>query len=372
HTHVREYEVKASLKELYQYWVNKKDTSNKALVEMKRWFKTLAMNVILTILVGKPRDEDSGGLIETVAKFFELTGMYVVADALPILRRIDIGGHEREMMQTAKELDHFAQGWLEKHKQRRVSGAVKAGEEDFMDIMLSILDKADEFPNHDADTINKSTCLGLLLAGFDTISVTLTWSLSLLLNNRHTLKKVQEEIDTHVGRERQMRESDINNLTYLQAIIKETLRLYPPTPLSLPHESMEDCTLNGYHIPKGTGLLVNLSKIQRDPRVWTDPCEFQPERFLTTHKHIDVRGHNFELIPFGAGRRICPGISYALQVLHLTLASLLHGFEITTLSDELVDMTEGAGLTSLKINPLEVLFTPRLPAHLYGYYDEAH
>ncbi|GAV87883.1 LOW QUALITY PROTEIN: p450 domain-containing protein, partial [Cephalotus follicularis] len=358
--HVREYEVKASLKELYQYWVNKKDTSNKALVEMKRWFKTLAMNVILTLLVGKV----SGGLIETEAKFLKLTGMFVVADALPILRRIDIGGHEREMVQTAKELDHVAQVWLEKHKQRRVSGAVR--EEDFMDIMLSILDEADEFPNHDADTINISTGLTLMLGASDTTSAILTWGLSLLLNNRHALKKVQEEIDTHIGKERQVKESDIKNLIYLQAIIKETIRLYPGAPLSLPHESMEDCTVSGYHVPAGTRLLVNLWKIQRDPRVWTDPCEFQPERFLTTYKNIDVRGQNFELIPFGAGRRMCPGISFALQVLQLTLASLLHGFEITTLSDEPVDMAERVGLTSLKATPLKVLLTPRLPTDLYG------
>ncbi|GAV79660.1 LOW QUALITY PROTEIN: p450 domain-containing protein, partial [Cephalotus follicularis] len=364
--HVRESEVQASLKVLYQSLVNKKDRSNKALVEMGTWFNTTTINVILSMLVGKLPDEGT----VTVTKFFELAGTFVVADALPILRKLDIGGHERAMKQTAKELDHVAQGWLEKHKKRRVSGAVNAGGEDFMDVMLTLLDEVEDFPNHDADTINKSTCLVFHMFPLhncyasDTTSAILTWGISLLLNNRHALKKAQEEIKTYIGKERQVKESD-KNLIYLQALIKKKIRLYPGAPLSLPQESLEDCTVSGYHVPSGTRLLVNLWKIQRDPRVWTDPCEFQPKRFLITYKNIDDKGQNFELKPFGAGRRMCPGISFALQVLQLTLESLLHGFDITTLSDEPVDMTERVGLTSLKAVPLEVLLTPRLPTYLY-------
>ena len=163
-----------------------------------------------------------------------------------------------------------------------------------------------------------------------------------------------------------MTESDLKNLVYLQAIIKETLRLYPAAPLSLPHEAMKDCNVAGYDVPAGTRLLVNLSKLHRDPRVWSDPDEFKPERFLTDHKDIDLRGHNFEFIPFGSGRRICPGISLALQVMELTLATLLHGFEITTPFDEPVDMSEATGITNLKVTPLHVLLNPRLPTEVYG------
>ncbi|GAV91396.1 hypothetical protein CFOL_v3_34791, partial [Cephalotus follicularis] len=142
--HVRESEVKVSLKELYQSWVNKKDISNKALVDMRRWFNTTTINVIVSMLVGKLPDQDSGGWIQTVTKFVELAGTFVVADALPILRKLNIGGHERAMKE---------------HKKRRVSGVVNAGGEDFMDAMLTILDEEEDFSNHDADTINKSTCL---------------------------------------------------------------------------------------------------------------------------------------------------------------------------------------------------------------------
>ncbi|KAL6131090.1 hypothetical protein ACLB2K_069468 [Fragaria x ananassa] len=211
---------------------------------------------------------------------------------------------------------------------------------------------------------------GLFLGGTDATTVTLTWALAyLLLNNPKVLKKAQLELDHHVGKERQVNDSDVKNLIYLQDIIKETLRLDPAGALPAPHESSEDCTVRNYYVTAGTRLLINISKIQRDPNVWLDPCQFQPERFLTTHKNVDVRGQSFELIPFGSGRRICPGISLALQVIHLTLAHLQHGFEITAPSDEPVDMDESSGMTNMKTTSLEALLTPRLHPKLYDNVD---
>ncbi|GMN35373.1 hypothetical protein TIFTF001_005255 [Ficus carica] len=132
----------------------------------------------------------------------------------------------------------------------------------------------------------------LILAGTDNTTVTMTWALALLLNNRDALTKAQQELDQHVGRERQVKESDLKNLVYLQAVIKETLRLYPAGPLSVPHESTEDCTVGGYDVSAGTRLLFNLSKLHLDPKVWDEPSEFRPERFLTAHQNVDVRGLN--------------------------------------------------------------------------------
>ena len=205
----------------------------------------------------------------------------------------------------------------------------------------------------------------MIVGGFDTTAVTMTWALCLLLNNEEALNKVQLELDENVGRSRQVEESDIKNLPYLRAIVKETLRLYPAVPLMAPHESSEDCIVAGYHIYKGTRLIVNLQKLQKDPRVWEEPSEFRPERFLTSQKNFDVRGVSPQFIPFGNGRRMCPAISFALQVMHITLANFLHGFEIDRPSEELLDMEEGMGLTSLRKAPLEVVLTPRLPAHIY-------
>ncbi|KAG5230991.1 cytochrome P450 [Salix suchowensis] len=355
---VRESEVRDAVGALYQQWISNNGNSQKLLllVEMKAWFSDITLNVILKIVVNR-RYVDYGSHRE------ERPRMFVVSDALPFLRWMDLGGVEKAMKRTAKNIDQVAEKWLEEHKQKKESGTAKR-EEDFMDLLLSVLDDAEEFSNLNIDTINKATCLVLILGASDTTSITLTWALSLLLNNRDVLKKAQDELDIHVSRERQVKESDMKNLVYLQAIVKETFRLYPAAPLSLSHESMEECTVGGYHIPVGTRLFTNLSKIHRDPQVWSDPDEFQPERFLTDHKDCDFRGQHFELIPFGSGRRMCP-VSFAFQILNLVLATLLHGFKIETLDDAPIDMTEAGGLTNIKVTPLKALLTPRLSPGLY-------
>ncbi|XP_030460548.1 cytochrome P450 CYP82D47-like [Syzygium oleosum] len=366
--HVREAEVRASIKEAYE----RSSVQENMPIEMKSWFNALNFNLIFKMVVGKryvgtttASEEDQNGRCRIALRsFFELAGQFVASDVLPFLRWFDIGGYVKAMKRTAKELDDVVGGWLDEHKRNRACGEVE-GDRDFMDVMLSILGTADELPSYDADTINKATCLALILGGTDTTSVTLTWALSLLLNNRHVLKQAQQELDSHIGRERQVTEPDIKNLVYLQAIVKETMRLYPAAPLSGPHESVEDCTIGGYHVAAGTRLLFNISKLHQDPKAWPDPLEFRPERFLTTHKDLDVRGQDFEYLPFGSGRRMCPGVSFALQVLHIALATLLHSFEIETAWDGPVDMRAGIGITSPKLTPLEVILTARLPLHLY-------
>ncbi|KAI9201491.1 hypothetical protein LWI28_024238 [Acer negundo] len=381
--HVRETEMRASVKEIYELWWDRnKDSENnkyKVSLEMKKWFGDVTLNVIYKIIVGKryvgtttsssdDDDHEADQWRDAVRRFFELAGKFVVSDAVPFLRWLDLGGHEKAMKKTAEELDYHVQGWLDEHKRKRVnSGKIKGDHvEDFMDVMLSIFEDDAKFSTSEADKINKATCLALIMAASDTTTVTLTWTLSQLLDNHDVLKKAQQELDTFIGRERLPNESDMKNLVYLQAIIKETLRLNPAAPLSVPHESLEDCTVGGYHVPAGTRLLVNVWKIHRDARIWSsDSHEFKPERFLTTHKDFDVKGQNFEFIPFGSGRRMCPGFLFALQIMQLTLATLLHGFEIETMLDAPVDLGEGFGTTNLRFSKLEALLTPRLPACLY-------
>ncbi|KAG4386505.1 hypothetical protein GLYMA_11G060000v4 [Glycine max] len=187
-------------------------------------------------------------------------------------------------------------------------------EQDVMDVMLNVLQDL-KVSDYDSDTIIKATCLNRILAAGDSIMVALTWAVSLLLNNEMELKKAQDELDTHVGKDRKVEKSDIKKLVYLQAIVRETMRLYPPSPIITLRAAMEECTFScGYHIPAGTHLIVNTWKIQRDGCVWPDPHDFKPERFLASHKDVDAKGQNYELIPFGS--------SLALRVVHL--ARLLH------------------------------------------------
>ncbi|KAL7604600.1 hypothetical protein Lser_V15G18803 [Lactuca serriola] len=337
---------------------------------MSQWFGNLVLNIMVRIITGKrfsPNHEQGVQFQAVVRKFFELMGAFVLADFIPYLNYLDVGGYKKVMKNTWKDLHNIFDRWLKVHKQESKYIHQHEANQDFMHVLISILRGAseDQFPGFDHDTIIKATSLQILLAGVDTTSVTLTWALSLLLNHPKTLKITQDEIDEHVARDRLVEESDLKNLVYLNAIIKETLRLYPAGPLAVPHESLDDCIVGGYNIPKGTRLLVNRWKLQRDPNIWSYPEEFKPERFLTSHKDIDVKGNHYELLPFGSGRRMCPGVLFALQVLGLTLARLIQQFVLKKPSDEPVDMTESMGATNGKATPLDVLFGPRLPTDMY-------
>ncbi|PIA52413.1 hypothetical protein AQUCO_01000348v1 [Aquilegia coerulea] len=337
--HVRISEVSTSIKELYQVWQESCNSeTGSALVEMKPWFGDLTLNVVVRMVAGKryfgssvKLDNGEGKRLQKVVHdFFHLVGLFVVSDAVPFLGAwFDFKGYEKAMKRTAKELDNIMEGWLQEHRRNKLEHGTNV-EQDFMYVLLSILDENDKFYGYEADLVNKAICVNMIFGGVDTTTVTLTWALSLLLNNRDILQKAQHEIDSIVGKDRLVDESDITKLVYLQAIVKETLRLYPAAPLSAQHLAMEDCTVSGYHVRAGTWLFTNIYKIQRDPRVWSSPSEFQPERFLTTQANVDFRGKHFEFVPFGSGRRSCPGMSFALQVVYLTLARLLQGFDFET------------------------------------------
>ncbi|TKY70527.1 Cytochrome P450 82A3 [Spatholobus suberectus] len=337
---------------------------------MKQWFGDLTHNIVLRMVRGRPYSDDypegeARRYKKVMRDCMSLFGVFVLSDAIPFLGWLDMNGYEKAMKRTASELDPLVEGWLEEHKRKRASSMIGKEEQDFMDVMLNVLQDA-QISGYDSDTIIKATCLNLILAGSDTTMITLIWVLSLLLNHQMELKKAQDELDSYIGKDRNVEESDITKLVYLQAIVKETLRLYPPSPLITLRAAMEDCTFScGYRIPAGTQLMVNAWKIHRDGRVWSDPHDFKPERFLTSHKDVDVKGQNYELVPFGSGRRACPGASLALRVVHFTLATLLHSFNVASPSNQVVDMTESIGLTNLKATPLEVLLTPRLDSKLY-------
>ncbi|KAF3431673.1 hypothetical protein FNV43_RR26405 [Rhamnella rubrinervis] len=370
---LRASEVDNCIKDLYFLCTKSKEGSS-AMLDISRWFSTVTHNIMVRMLAGKrystidiheDQYKESQRFLKAIHDFICLFGVPVISYAIPCTEWLDLQGHVRSMKRVAKELDFFMTGWLEERLQNRKFEGDKQGR-DFIDAMLSLMPDLDaSFPGRKAENVIKATAVTLIIAGTDTTYLALNWALSLLLNHVKVLKTVQEELDTHVGKERWVDEGDMKNLVYLQAVIKEALRLYPSGPLAVPHEAIEDCKVAGYYVPKGTRLLINIWKLHRDPRVWTDPEEFKPERFLSTHADLDVRGQNFAYIPFSSGRRKCPGISSAMQVLPLTLGRLIQGFNITTPLNQPVDMTEGLAMTIDKANPVHVLLSPRLPHALY-------
>ncbi|XP_024521429.1 flavonoid 3'-monooxygenase-like [Selaginella moellendorffii] len=247
---------------------------------------------------------------------------------------------------VAAKQDEFLQKIIDEHKAKK-SRPTK----DFMDILLE--------QRGDDQEVVKAILMEILAAGTDTSACTVEWALLELLNNPEIMKKAQEELDVVVGGGRTVLESDFPKLTYLEAIIKETFRIHPPTPLLVPRMSTQACALGqSFHIPKGATTIVNYYSIGRDPEVWENPAKFWPERFLGLA--IDVKGHDFELIPFGAGRRICPGMSLGLKTVYLTLGNLLHGFDWHRLPGKNYGVDETFGAVTWPKSSLQVRVTRRL------------
>ncbi|KAM5563014.1 dimethylnonatriene synthase-like [Rosa sericea] len=374
-SHVRATELDSFIKSLFSLCTTKStSTPHSPVVHLSELIEQLTFNMNLRLIAGKRFSSDQYHEENSTAWRFEratkealyLFGVFVWSDAVPFLEWLDIGGHVSAMKRCFKELDSVLGEWLEEHRQRKSSeGKNGTVESDLMDAMISNFEEEDEIAGHSRDTVIKATALVLILTGSESTAITLTWVLSLLLNNPRVLKAAQEELDHHVGRDRWVQESDIKNLKYLQAIVKETLRINPPGPITGLREATEDCYVGGYYVPKGTRLLVNIWKLQRDPLMWSDPCEFRPERFMTENADMEFRGQNFEYIPFSSGRRSCPGMTLGLHVVHLVLARLVQGFDMKREGDELVDMRAGLGLALPKATPLEAVLAPRLPVELY-------
>lgn len=152
-------------------------------------------------------------------------------------------------------------------------------------------------------------------------------------------------MDTHIGQNRLLEESDLPKIPYLKNIVYETLRLYTPAPLSLPHSSSEECIIAGYKVPRDTIILTNAWAIHRDPKVWSDATSFKPERF-------DKEGELEKLIAFGLGRRACPGGALAMRAISLTLGLLVQCFDWKLVDNKEIDMREESGFTLSKLTPL--------------------
>ncbi|KAL0342453.1 UNVERIFIED_CONTAM: Flavonoid 3'-monooxygenase, partial [Sesamum calycinum] len=319
-----------------------------------------------------------------VVELMVLAGVFNIGDFIPPLEGLDLQGVAAKMKKLHKRFDAFLSGILEEHKINGSRGP--DGYEDLLSTLISLNDDSDGGGGRLTDTEIKALLLDLvefqflffvmvkgdlkIQAGTDTTSSTVEWAIAELIRHPAILAQARQELDSVVGSARQVLESDLPRLPFLQAVVKETFRLHPSTPLSLPRIADESCEINGYFIPKGSTLLVNVWAIARDPDVWSNPLEFRPERFLPggERPNVDVRGNDFELIPFGAGRRVCAGMSLGIRMVQLLIASLIHAFEFDLAngqSAETLSMEEAYGLTLQRAEPLMVHPKPRLAPHVY-------
>ncbi|ESR40884.1 Flavonoid 3-monooxygenase [Citrus sinensis] len=302
---------------------------------------------------------------EMLEELFLLNGILDIGDSIPWLASFDLQGHVKRMKDVSKKLDKFYEDILDEHYARRKS-IKDYGVHDMVDVLLHLADDPSLEVKLEREHI-KALIQDLLTAGTDTSAINVEWAMSELLKSPETIQKATEELDRAIGRDRWVEEKDIVSLPYLQAIVKETMRLHPVAPLLAPRVAREDCKVAGYDILKNTRVMVNVWAIGRDPTIWEKPNEFRPERFIG--KEIDVKGHDFQLLPFGSGRRMCIGYGLGLKVVQSTLANLLHGFEWKLPGDmknEDLNMEDRFGLTMSRKVPLVVVPSkPRLPLHLY-------
>lgn len=331
------------------------------IIDLKSSFFELMLNVMMRMIAGKRYYDknEAGGeegrrFREIVTETFQSSSASAVGDFLHVFAVLE--GTEKRLMKFQEKTDGFLQDVIEEHRKRMGNNKSCFSNEGNYKTMIEVLLTLQESkPESYKDETIKDLMLVLLSAGTDTSSGTMEWALSVLLNNPQILKKAQNEIDKVVGHDRLIDESDVAKLPYLQSIIKETMRMYPVGPLLVPHESSEDCVVGGFHIPRGTMLLVNMWVIQNDPKIWDDATKFKPERFGGFEGVRD----GFKLLPFGSGRRSCPGEGLAMRMVGLTLGSLLQCFDWVGVSKEMVDMTEGTGLSMSKAQPLLAKCNPR-------------
>ncbi|XP_057455063.1 dimethylnonatriene synthase-like [Lotus japonicus] len=364
-----EYIRKQELRSLLNQLAN---PANKTIL-LNNHLSTLSLNVISRMVFGKNylEQSESNNIIspeefkKLLDELFMLNGVFNIGDFIPWLDFLDLQGYIKRMKVAAKKFDTFLEHVIEENFERR-KGVKDYVAKNMMDVLLQLAEDPTLEVKLDKRGV-KAFTQDLIGGGTESSAVTVEWAICELLKKPEIFKKATEELDRVIGRNRWVEENDIVNLPYIDAIAKETMRLHPVAPMLVPRLAREDCNIGGYDIPKGTQVLVNTWTISRDPKIWDNPTEFQPERFIG--KEIDVKGHDFELLPFGAGRRICPGYPLGIKVIHASLANLLHGFNWRlpdNMKKEDLNMEEIYGLSTPKKIPLEVVAEPRLPNHLYS------
>ncbi|XP_057516944.1 cytochrome P450 81Q32-like [Amaranthus tricolor] len=345
---IRADEVRLLIKKIYE----KRDQ----MLEIKPALIELTNNVMMRMIAGKriyggiEESEEGKRFKELLKELLGIGGAFSAGDLFPFFKYLGLHKKfEKRCMNIFVKLDQFFQELVDQQK-KIMNDGIKKGEKNLIQVLLE-LQKTD--PDYSTEYIIKGLIQILFLTGTETTSSTMEWVVTLLLKQPQVYDKARKEILEHVGHDRLIEEHDLQHLPYLHCIIKETLRLYPVAPLIPPHESSQDCVVGGYHIPKGTMLFINLWAIQNDPKVWDDPTQFKPERF----ENVEGDRVGFMFMPFGAGRRACPGENLAMRVLGLTLGSLIQCFEWESVEKN-IDMEEKVAVSMWKAKPLQAKFKP--------------
>ncbi|EYU32401.1 hypothetical protein ABFS82_13G047500 [Erythranthe guttata] len=350
---VREEEVSVMLEKIRQ------SCNEKRVIDLGETFASLTNDVICRVALGRKYSDGEGGrkFKDVLERLGVLLGGFDVGEFVPWLFWVKyVNGMKSQVRRIAEDLDEFLEFVVKEHLN---GGGIRGEEKDFVDVLLDI--RRNEEGGFGLDDISvKALILDMFAAGTDTTYTLIEWTLSELIRNKNTMAKLKHELKNIAGPASTITEDNLHKCHYLKAVVKETLRLHPPLPLLVPRESTKDVKLLSYDISKGTRVVINVWAIGRDPILWENPEKFYPERFLRNNNlnSVDFFRGQFELIPFGGGRRGCPGGAFAMGIVELVLANVVLNFEFELpggVRREDLDMCEGDGLTIHRKFPLKVV-----------------
>ncbi|KAL1568311.1 unspecific monooxygenase [Salvia divinorum] len=320
-------------------------------VDLSRMFTQLTNDVVCRSAIGRKCGDGGEGerFLSILREFLEVLGTISIGDFVPCLSWIGrFNGFDKRVDRVAKEIDEFLECVI--RERLEIPAEKAAAGENFLDILLDIYRNNSGGVSIDRDSI-KAIILDVFAAGTDTTATVLEWAMSELLQHPTILKRLQNEVREVVKHGHNISDNNIERMHFLKAVMKETLRLHTPIPLLVPRVAREDVKIMGYEVSKGTMVMTNAWAIGRDPASWDDPESFNPDRFLNSS--VDYKGVDFELIPFGAGRRGCPGTAFAMATNEFVLANLVHRFDwkLPSHSGEL-EMSERPGVAIRRRVPL--------------------
>jgi cytochrome P450 len=354
------------------YMLNAIAKCNGGKVVMYNHIEVLMVNIISSLTFSKrlagENKESTSSTIEEAKEFKFLTlslsqcfGAINLRDILPFLKWLpDLQGLEPRMRHVRTRMESFLSKIIDEQLLLRQQNVER--EKNMIDAFL------DAHEGHKiSNDLLKGSIWNIFAAGTETTTAAIEWIMVEVCRNPKIMQKAQAELDAVIGKAQRVQESDIPKLKYIQAIVKEGLRLHPPSPLLLPHYSSYPCKIFEYDIPTNTQVLINVWAIGRDPKIWSQPLEFIPERFLDEKCKVDFYGQHFDLLTFSTGRRICPGLGLAATVMHTVVANLLHAFSWRVADD--IDMSEGVGVTVPMAVPFTAHVEMRLPSEAYQWFS---
>ncbi|EOA19091.1 hypothetical protein CARUB_v10007759mg [Capsella rubella] len=316
-------------------------------------------NIVTRMIWGATVEGDErrslGNELKTlISDISDLEGAQNYSDFFPLFSRFDFQGLVKQMKGHVKKLDLLFDRVMESHV--KMVGNKSEEEEDFLQYLLRVKDDDEKAPL--SLTHVKAVLMDMVLGGVDTSVNASEFSMAEIITRPEVLNKIRQELDHVVGRDNIIEESHLPKLPYLQAVMKENLRLHPTIPLLVPHKNSETSVVAGYTVPKDSKIFINVWAIHRDPRHWDEPNEFKPERFL--ENSLDFNGGDFKYLPFGSGRRICAAINMAERLVLFNIASLLHSFDWKAPIGHKFEVEEKVGLLLKLKSPLVAIPVPRL------------